>query len=384
MSSLDRLPRVLRDPAVSYALKVFGGVWLGMLALTILIKVIGPQPPPPDPYLRPYFGVMPQNGLLGMWQRWDTLSFQRVAEVGFMDPNLGPIIPPLYPLLMRGLGTLLGGNTLLAGLIIANAAYLAALIYFFKLVLLEFDLSTARRATLYLAIFPTAFFYLAAYTESLFLLCTVAGFYHARKGQWWAAGVWGFLAPLVRLQGAFLLLPLIFEYLRQKRRLGWDSLALLLAALGNLIFPLFVWLSLGLTPWTPFSIHTQRFHGRFAPPWASLLAAVRVLGSGQFFQADIFDFAFALLFLVLLVGIAKTLPPVYTLYSAIMLLAILSKVGPISPLLSTGRYVLPIFPAFVLLGRWASTPWRQRSVVYPSVALLIFFAGQFILWGWVA
>ena len=67
-----------------------------------------------------------------------------------------------------------------------------------------------------------------------------------------------------------------------------------------------------------------------------------------------------------------------------MLLAILSKVGPISPLLSTSRYVLPIFPAFMLLGRWASTPWRRRLIVYPSVALLLYFAGQFILWGWVA
>ena len=70
-----------------------------------------------------------------------------------------------------------GGETayLLAGLLISNAACLALFYYFYRLVEMETDARLARRSLVYLALFPTAFFLLAAYAESLLLLCAVGG-----------------------------------------------------------------------------------------------------------------------------------------------------------------------------------------------------------------
>ena len=56
--------------------------------------------------------------------------------------------------------------------------------------------------------FPFAVFFSAAYTESLFLLASVAAFVHARRRQPVRTAAWGLLAGLTRPQGFLLTLPL--------------------------------------------------------------------------------------------------------------------------------------------------------------------------------
>lgn len=52
-------------------------------------------------------------------------------------------------------------------------------------------------------------------TESLFLCLALLSFYNMRHGNWWLAGLFGFLASLTRSAGLFLIVPFCFEYLRQ-------------------------------------------------------------------------------------------------------------------------------------------------------------------------
>jgi len=65
-------------------------------------------------------------------------------------------------------------------------------------------------------------------------------------------------------------------------------------------------------------------------------------------------------------------------------MVILSKVGEIQPLLSVPRYALAIFPAFIVLGRAGKNPLVNRLIIYLSWLGLLFFSGQFVIWGWVA
>jgi len=256
--------------------------------------------------------------------------------------------------------------------------------------LIPLDVTAGRP---YLALFPTAFFLLAAYAESLFLLCVVAAFYHARRGEWVRAGAWGFFVPLARLPGAAILLPLGWEFVRQRwarrargERLQWQrAWPLGLVVLGGLAFPLYAHLALGADSLlAPYTIYTQRFMGRFAWPWQSLWSAVRVLAGGQFRVIEPFDLTFAVLFIALTVAAWRTLPRIYGSYMAAMLGGSLTKVSEVQPLLSLSRYVLVLFPGFVVLTQWSrDRPWAQRAGVYTSRALALFFVGQFAIWGWV-
>ena len=176
-----------------------------------------------------YHGVPPvrpgiANALLGVWQRCDTLWYTRIAMQGYAQGDGTTVFFPLYPILTRLVGKVLWDNYLLGGIIVSNMAYFLALVYLYKLTQLEFDSQVAARTVVYLSVFPTAFFLLAAYTESLFLLFAVAAFYYARKGNWLAASVTGLLAALTKQLGLLLLLPLLYEYLAQSSKFRVQSL----------------------------------------------------------------------------------------------------------------------------------------------------------------
>jgi hypothetical protein len=225
------------------------------------------------------------------------------------------------------------------------------------------------------------------------MLCAVAALYHARRGEWVVAGVWGAFAPLARLPGIVLLLPLGWEFGRQwwagrqeDRPLDWwRGWPLCLTALGGLLYPFYVyWVLDGKSMLAPFLIHTQRFAGRFAIPGQSLWRAVRVLASGHFVFIEPFDLLFAVLFIGLTIVALFRLPSMYGLYMAATLTGALAKVADVQPLLSLSRYVLVLFPGFVLLAMLGRrSAWWNRAIVYPSATLLLFFTGQFAIWGWV-
>ena len=161
--------------------------------------MLGLQPLPQgeDELLRPYLGEPileegPSSLLLGPWQRFDTQHYLRISRLGYAAEE-DSVFPPLYPGLIRGLGYIfqgflpVGERNLLAGIIISNMAFLGTLILLFLITEKEFDGPSAKRAVVYLAIFPTAFFLTAAYTESLFIFLALASIWFRSQHHWrWA------------------------------------------------------------------------------------------------------------------------------------------------------------------------------------------------------
>jgi Gpi18-like mannosyltransferase len=68
-----------------------------------------------------------------------------------------------------------------------------------------------QQALHYLALFPTAFFLFAAYSEPIYLLGTIMCIKSLRQRKWVASGLWGMLATSVRLPAALLILPAFYE-----------------------------------------------------------------------------------------------------------------------------------------------------------------------------
>ena len=70
---------------------------------------------------------------------------------------------------------------------------------------LDLQASQARRAVLLITIFPFAFFFGVVYTESVFLLSTVASFYLFRTRRWALGGCCGAIATATRVNGILML-----------------------------------------------------------------------------------------------------------------------------------------------------------------------------------
>ena len=382
-------------PAVRFALLVFLVSRLVITAWAILVLAILPLPEEADEVLRPYLGQTPlESGfsalILGPWQRFDTLHYLRIAEDGYAAEE-DSVFPPLYPaainLLGRPLGSLLGAEAgnLAAAVIISNLAFLASLIMLYRIAEAELDEPTARRSLVYMTIFPTAFFWLAAYTESLFLLLAMGSIWSARRDRFWLAGLLGLIAPLVRLTGWVLVVPLAYEYLARRqfnwRRIDWTGLATLLPLAGTALFLLYRHLT-GLPSLS--TIYSAYWYQETAFPGHDLFTAVGQMVAGGAPFTLFFDFLCAILLLATTIIAFRRLPKIYGLYSAMLLFFMLLPASNLKPLYSFSRYALAFFPNFMLLGLAGRRPWPNRLIVYPSVALYLYYSGQFFMWGWVA
>ncbi len=383
----EKLKFVYNDPIwrtaflIFVILRILLSVWMWSVGTLI------PVSQHPDFENLPYMGVpVEQNDWLEVWQRWDTLQYQAIAEGGYDAFENSLFVPPLYPGLMRLGGNLLGGNTLLAGIIIANIFYFATLVALGKLTLnLYKDKEIAKRAMVYLAVFPTAFFLMAAYTESIFLLGAIMAIYTARKKKWFQAGLWGALAAMVRLPGALIILPIgytAWEVWKRTKDIKpfWS---VVITAGGAGIFPMYVWLWLKLPPWEPLLVQSARFRGGLAfPGWNIIMAAWNAL-QGIYTRANLTELIFTLLFLVGFIPVWRKMPRIFGVYYASLMGLYLVRIGGTYPLLAMNRYVLVLFPIFILMGKWGQKPWVNRLITYTSWIGLLFMSAQFAVWGWV-
>lgn len=403
--------RCARDPSLRLGLTVFLAMRVLLSAWAIVALAVNPLPETPDEIVRPYLGEPVLNEgaaglLLGPWQRFDTQRYMHIARNGYaLEEN--SVFPPLYPVAVRLLGYPMGGGgsaNLLAGIVIANLSCLALLVLFHKVVANETDNGTATRSVVYLSIFPTGFFLLAPYTESLFMLCSLGALWSARKGRFWQAGILAALASLTRLTGWVLFVPLAYEHWRQ--RISEDSEdegSLTVPGLRRLIlkpdvvalaFPIFT--LVGFVAWRWASglpslgaIYEQYWYQSVGIPGSDILSAANSLFFGGIARnneliALSLDFASAWLLIITTIVAFRRLVPSYGLYSAPLLLFMLLPLSEVKPLYSFSRYALAFFPTFILLGIAGRRPMINRLILYPSVLLHLYFSGQFFIWGWVA
>lgn len=323
--------------------------------------------------------------LLNVWGRWDAVHYLTIATQGYQGTDMAFF--PLFPLLLRIVGSVLGSH-LVAGIIIANAAFFFGLLYLYKLLEHEYDRPVARRAIFYVSIFPSAFFFSAVYTESLFFMLTVASFYYMRAHRWWLAGAIGFFAAMTRVEGILLAVPFLIEWYAQQReasdskRPGLIELlpgALIPAGLG--VYMAYLWV-LRADPlyFSHVQIHWNR---HFAPPWISVInafAKIAHAATGQTVANQLMEVIFTALMIGVLVGGWRRLRPSYIAYMALSILVPMST----SSLMSMPRFALVLFPMFAILARWGERPWVNNVIVALSLPLLGLFTVLFADWYWVA
>lgn len=331
------------------------------------------------------------------WHRWDTGHYLSIALNGYDTPWRTAFFP-LYPLLERGF-MVLTRNPFTAGLLISNLAGLGMLIVFYRLAKEDFDHERALRTVLYLSVFPTAFFFAAAYNESLFLFLSLLSFYFMRRGSWWLAGISGFLATFTRSAGLLLLIPFCYEYVYQHqfrlKTFRFDVLAGVLIPVALALFSLYCYIRFR----DPLAFsHAQAYwNHQLRVPGYGIIHSIESIGLSSGFLSfqslrNLLDLIPDLLILALIVlsfiGPWK-LPRnlwAYGFYAAILWLFL--QLFPVAgtglyPLQSVARYMLEVFPAFIILAGIGKNQTFHMSYVMVSGAILFFLLTQFLTGHWV-
>jgi hypothetical protein len=297
---------------------------------------------------------------------WDH-TFQRQRNIAFF---------PALPMLMRPVGMVFGMydetasrdrrllRALWAGVFISLAAFFWALYYVTRLASDLIGPERAAGASLLLAAYPFALFYNAPYTESLFLLGSVAACDHFRRREWRAASLWGLFVGLTRPNGCFVAVPLAvlgFEQWCQSRSAAGSpavradatgvAIRAVVAAMpgvGMLVFTVYLHRLTGV--WFAWA-RSHEAWGRSYRGVEPIVGFIQRLSSEPFLQVVANNPSNTLNALGVLFGLALLYPVFRRLGPAWGVFVIVNLIPPLfaGGLLSMGRLSATLFPLFLAL-----------------------------------
>lgn len=145
---------------------------------------------------------------------FDGVHYITIAEQGYKAAGLIQAFFPIWPLILQ-VGA--NFNTIAWGLIVNFIAMVALLIVwniFIKQIYPELHEKSKipYLPTLLLLSFPTSFFFVSLYSETIFLLLIISAFVAAHYKKWWLATLLTAIASGTRIVGIVLVPALMIEY----------------------------------------------------------------------------------------------------------------------------------------------------------------------------
>lgn len=164
------------------------------------------------------------DAFLKQWVQWDANNYIRIATGGYSyytenGDFLTLAFFPLYAWLMRLVNFVIGRMEISA-LLTSTLCYAGGCCFLYKLCCIDYGKITAKRAVLFISIFPFALFFGSMMSESTFFLTTAMSLYFIRKHNWPAVGICGALAAMTRITGVLILLPAAVEFIEHYNFFG--------------------------------------------------------------------------------------------------------------------------------------------------------------------
>jgi Gpi18-like mannosyltransferase len=348
----------------------------------------------------PVIGVAPDS-IPGIWARWDSPYYIDIANQGYEALPYAMGYFPLYPMLMAGLSRFSGMSLAMAGMLISQVSYLAAILLLYKLArLIRDEHGYAMRCVLYMVLFPSAFFFYAVYAESLSLAFSILAMYVVLRARphYARAGLALGIASAARPVGWLLNLVPLIEFFR-RRKFNLSSLAslgtgLALAVSGIVAFVLYLFLI--TCSFLAIPEAQSGWLRQWQYPWITLWKSVRLTVAGNDIASDWFLYAInwsdllftgsALAFTVVAIRWSwqqrfRWSLSIYLLVSMVFLLA--QQGLETVPLWGMTRWVSALFPFYLILGGVTRRRIVQWGMAIGSGSLSMLFMAWWASGRWV-
>ncbi len=338
-------------------------------------------------YIAPYFPV--SLPFLSVWANFDGIYYLSIAGGGYTKEMAGFF--PLYPAIVNivsqilGIQTTFGVEQFFIALFLSNAFFFISLVVFYLLLRLDYSKKISLLSIFFLLIFPTSFYFVSIYTESLFLLLTLLSFYFTRKKRWVLAGISAALLSATRIVGIAIFPALLVAFWKSERD-PRKGLPLLLAPLGIIFYGLYNAMQWG-NPLQFLLVHGTLGNSRsteaivFFPQtvvrYIKILFTVSPIQYEWFVALLEFGFFFWAIGCFYIAWKKKIYMP-YLVFSVICFLIPVSS-GTFSGL---PRYLCTIFPLFIVVAlfrnRFVQFCWTVLSFLLLFILTLLFSRGFFV------
>lgn len=206
------------------------------------------------PYLEIMLLYRLPRWLLG-WVNFDGFHYLTIAQSGYKGFGLLQAFFPLYPYLIRSLFHLTYWDVAKISLGISHVAAVGMIVMWWLLVREVFSAQPGKKNWWIILLLPTSFFWVAGYTESLFMLLVFSSLWLGIKKQWWLAAVVAALASATRVTGVFLVPALWVEWAWQHKaalqaktlslKQWWPVAVVCLGVTGLLGYMYYLWGTFG-------------------------------------------------------------------------------------------------------------------------------------------
>lgn len=327
-----------------------------------------------------------------VWNVWDAPHYISLARSGYQivgDPANFIAFLPLLPILIFIFHAIFQLNYLISGYTVSLVSSVLLGIMLYKLTLLDYPKKIAILTVLMLFIFPTSFFLHIPYTESLFILLSVAAFYSIRRKNYWLSFLFIGLATATKIAG-LALIPAIFAEIFIFDRKNFNSksiynkLSILFFGLVLSLSGFLVYLFLNYFLWGDFFhftiVRSQHWFTNFAPFGQGLLSTFDALSSRVGLEKIMLGYAQIIAFFLGLTMSIYVLIKVRVSYGLFMLLVLWISHS-VSFWTGMPRFILSLFPMFIALALLSEYLVFRYFWILISVTLLIVLSLIFIQYG---
>ncbi len=330
------------------------------------------------------------------WLNFDGRNYLEIANNWYQpypfDKNLSNkqhfrVFFPLYPGLIKALSLNFFINPIIVGLLISYISILASLFLIYKILKLEKQNdSYILKVILLLLFFPTSFYFLAFYTESIFLLLSLLVFYFLNKKNYLLSSVFCAIATGSRIVGITLIIPIVYEIYLEYKKTKKINFSFLLAPTGLFLYMIFNQVSSGnafsfylkLESWNKKISILGPFQGIFLNIQNIIndLIRLKINDSHLIKCTELITIFF---YIYLCFYLYKKIKISYWIFIISNILIILFS----GSLTSIHRYVLILFPIYFFVAKKIHGK-KFLQLIIGSIILLLIFASLFLRGYWVA
>jgi hypothetical protein len=320
-----------------------------------------------------------------IWNRWDGPHYLRIAQRGYEragDPRFLIVFYPLFPWIVR-VAIAFTRDPLLSAFLVSGIFSVLAAVAFARLVAIDYPEPVPYRSAWFMLIFPTAYFLHIPYTESLFLTLAIGAFLAVRRDRWLFASILGAFASLTRTNGLLLLAALGVEALHRwvsERRWRWQWLWIGLIPSGFVGYLLLNYEVTG-DPFTFTQYERLHWDQSLIWPWKQVGIMTAVFNWHTPYEAQMIGLQ---VMLYLAIGLAAVIGSIFMLRPsyAVWMVANWLLIACLSWDLSAPRYLLGMFPMFIMFARLGRNRQFDAIITFWSLASMGVFIANFVRGWW--